>query len=87
MEPEVFYIVRQKESGNISKGSRSTHSWQDSKTMFVQGKRPHKLYTLGSAKSIVTSNKKGYWDPEKHAYGPGPELEIIPVTLTFGEPI
>ena len=73
-----FYIVREIKSGEFSKGTKSAYSWYEGgTTMFRKAKQtPPKLYTLGSAKTVRTTKKQF-----------GLEIEIVPVTLTIGEPL
>jgi hypothetical protein len=77
MESEIYYMLREKESGVLSKGHSSRYSWQDTKTMFnIRRKAPPKLYNIGSAKNQVTLKRKF-----------NIVLEIIPITITYGEPL
>jgi hypothetical protein len=74
-----YYVVRELKNGEMSKGIRSGYSWENSTPLFRKAKAtPPKLYSLGSAKTVVAGKRRWMKDTD---------FEIIPVTLTFGEPI
>lgn len=78
-ENEVWYIVREIGSNKIAKGTRGMGNG----STFRSGKGGPKLYSLGSAKGLVTTDQK-----YSNYYGGGfKELEIVPVTVIYGEPL
>lgn len=69
-----YYIIRDKLTGNYFKGSQG----QSSSTFFTKRNVAPKLYTIGTARSVITQYSK---------IRPMLELEIIPVELIMKESI
>lgn len=69
-----YYIVRDKVSGNYFKGSQG----QSSSTFFTNRNVAPKLYTIGTARSVVTQYSK---------IRPMLQLEIVPVELIMKESV
>ena len=68
-----YYMLREKNNQRLAKGTGPTVFGSDKE---YHRTTPPKLYSLGSAKGVRTLEGRF-----------GLELEIIPVTITCGEPI
>jgi hypothetical protein len=76
IEHKTFYLLKERKSGILSKGTNGNKYMYNSTGNFAktfkENSTPPKLYNLGNAKSIRT---------QKLRYGV--VLDIIPVTLVF----
>lgn len=89
IEQGIYYIVREKKTGTTAKGTKGYGAIGSGVGTIRKSNSPPKLYNIGPAKGLVTSRKKynkmvqSFTNPQP----PMPELEIIPVTVIFGEPL